>query len=1492
MVRIPFDNTNGVQSFLKTNVTSFDKDAQGAKDDVSIPFGNELDITDEENERIKRGEHLVPWSRREEGSEYWAHGLDRLYQTPQQKHEMIQEDINLAVAHFRDHTLRFTVQHVINTLRGISQDGGFHVTEADAEGYEDFPQIMQARSETELLQYKAIADDIRKQREIKASRSFGANLIAGSVADPVAVATGIVGCGIANAGFKLLKVSNRLVGVGGAAVKGATGASVAAGLDMTVRSIGDETPSARDYAIGISSAGIIGGIISAAPHLWDSVSVKEKRKIIEQAKALSKELRTPEASVTNDTTVGTQSIAPAEPVSGDGTTSFITNGNYKISDAFGAQNLSFGSPDIILANSPLKKAREVVRKLSPFSFAIDENGTRVAQGATVEMLTEHAMAVDLDNFVKKTQSLFKEWLNESEKYNWCSKKFTGWASFNLFQGRAYDEFQSQFRHALYYPGEQCTPSIAKMRDFWVSSSKEITDKAVKAGVFNENFEAFKKKLESEQSQLNRQKNDYEAAVADTKAIRNYGLHVQKEIEGEIKFTDTQIAEQEARIARVDALLKDNRTTLSDVNAEIRKATALHERALSAEKVETGRNKEAARTLNVEKKVTMPYIEREVRYEQAVTQEGATLDAMKTEQGSMHSARPNLQKQNRGLSEKVNNLRSKLNELYSGVMDEIAVAMEDLPDEVRTEGSHLLENLEHLIEKFNTLERARLGKMSPSDRNLKEFPKDELLKTNSETRGLREQISKNAQEIRKLNVELPPKLARIAMDIEDQTNWLLRLQDGLSETEHILAPLEKLTRDTSARLTKSDNKLLEIAERIKSKGKIVDALTPRAVTRKKIQKALEDIKEACGEKIVELKFKKNELSKLHTSTRNSITKQRETLSKLREQALTKDQAERLEYINKRLSENKFTIEDISNIKDPIYAPRIYVKALFKTPSRFFGAKKNKEMQSRFIRALAEGYRAEGSIKSDEELYASAYKTLSKIQGERGGKRFNPRKQRGAELSREVDIPSKYIEEFLEGDPVRLYYSLVRTFEPDIALMRAFGTLNENDIIAQLEEERNARATTAKTNEEFNAIKKDFEEARDNISLIWGRIRGTQLVRYGTPEKFLHFVKTANVVTKLGKAGLTSIYNIASIQQHAGLVTFLNKAFRLKTGKILFENVDNANLWIRAIDATRNNRITDLVNGIDAGILDTFANVFMKLTLLEQIDRQCKEILGYTVLEKIIKAAQKIKVGKKLSKASREQLVQLGIADDVLTSIAEEFAKHGKVEKLGIYNANIEMWTNDGARDALVSAVRKIQNEGVLVPTAGSTPALFDNAWASTFLQFKKCLASSVSKNALPLLQDARAGKVVKVASTIAVSAGAFYLKEVASDFVSGKKNRTDEQRIESAVQNMDVLSWGGFLLELSQSFREAMKNPYYGGNRLLTQLGGPSVGAFMDSIKAASGAVTKIEGKDLTYSQRAAIRRLIPLNNLLWLSWASDMLVGEPEEKKEKQRRKKIVSYFE
>jgi hypothetical protein len=1450
-----------------------------------VKFDTTYDLTAEEFDLIERGiDPFAPKKEYKDNPEHWARGLDRLYQTPQQKQQMLQDDFDLASAHFRDHTLRFPIQRVINTLNpNAPKDEDFYVTEEDVEGYEDFPQIMQARSNTELLQYKAIADDIRNARKIKSERGFVANLVAGSVADPVAVVTGIVGGGIANAGFKLLKVSNRLVGVGGATVKGATGASIAGGLDMTVRSIGDETPSARDYAIGISSAGIVGGLMSAAPHLWNSVSMKRKREIIEQAEVLSKELQTPETSVTNDATVDAQFIVSAEPVAGDGTTSFVTNGNYKISNAFGAQNLSFGSPDIKLANNSFKTARETVRKLVPFSFAIEENRMRVAQGPTVEMLAADAMAVDLDNFVKKTQSLFKEWLSQSEKYSWCHKKFTGWASFNLFQGRAYDEFQSQFRHSLYYPKEQCAPAIAKMRDFWVSSSKEITDKAVKAGVFKENFEALRKKLESERSQLNRQQKNYETAVDNTKAIRNYGLHVQKEIEGEIKLTDTQITEQEARIARVNALLKDNRTTLSDVNAEIRKATASHERALSAEKVETGRNKEAARTLDAEKKVAMPYIEQEVRYKQAIAEEGAALDVMKAEQSSMHSVRLNLRKQNRGLREEIDGLRSKLNELYSEVMDELEVAMEDFPDEVRTEGSHLLENMDRLVWKFNTLERARLEKMSPRDRNLKEFPENELLKTNSEIRDLRDLISKNTQEIQKLNAELPQKLVSIAQDIEDQTNHLLRLQDGLSEQEQVLAPLGKLTRDTTARLMRTDNKLLEIAERIKSKGKILDALTPRAVTRKKIQKALEDIKEACGEKITELKSKQNELSKLRTSARNSVIKQRNALKKLSEQALTKEQTDRLEYVNKRLLENKFTIEDISNIKDPIYAPRIYVKALFKTPSRFFGAKKNKEMQSRFIRALAEGYRAEGSIKSDEELYASAYKTLSKIQGERNGKHFNPRKQRGSELNREVDIPSKYIEEFLEGDPVRLYYSLVRTFEPDIALVRAFGTLNENDIIAKLEEERNARATTAKTNEEFNAIKKDFEEARDYISLIWGRIRGTQLVKRGTPEDVLHFIKTANVITKLGKVGLTSIYNIASIQQHAGLVTFLENAFRLKSGKVLFKNVDNANLWIRAIDATQNNRITDLVNGINAGVLDTFANVFMKLTLLEQIDRQCKEILGYTVLEKIIKAAQKIKVGEKLSRKSREQLIQLGIADDALMSIAEEFSKYGKIEKLGIYNANIETWTNEGARDALVSAVRKIQNEGVLVPTAGSTPALFDNAWASTFLQFKKCLASSVSKNALPLLQDARSGKVIKVASTIAVSAGAFYLKEVASDYVSGKKNRTDEQRIESAVQNMDVLSWGGFLLELSKSFREAMENPYYGGNRLLTQLGGPVVGSFTDGVKLASGAVTKTEGKDLTYSQRAAIRRLIPMNNLLWFSWAFDMLVGEPEEKKKKEQ---------
>lgn len=66
----------------------------------------------------------------------------------------------------------------------------------------------------------------------------------------------------------------------------------------------------------------------------------------------------------------------------------------------------------------------------------------------------------------------------------------------------------------------------------------------------------------------------------------------------------------------------------------------------------------------------------------------------------------------------------------------------------------------------------------------------------------------------------------------------------------------------------------------------------------------------------------ELSKTLTELNRIRGRLDATMARLGKNKLTAEQTERLSYLDKRLANPKFTMADISNIKDPIYFPRIY------------------------------------------------------------------------------------------------------------------------------------------------------------------------------------------------------------------------------------------------------------------------------------------------------------------------------------------------------------------------------------------------------------------------------------------------------------------------------------------------------------------------------------------------------------------------------------------
>lgn len=1325
---------------------------------------------------------------------------------------------NLVVAHAKDNSLRFYLQKVLDVFDPAEPN--FTVTENDVAGYEDFPQLMMAKSRAELIQMKGIADDIKLQRRVMAESSplsnVGAGLVAG-LADPINLATGFVGGGITNAGFKIFGVGKRLVGWGGAAVKGAAGAAVAAPLDVAVRSSLDQREAdVKEYAIGATASGLFGGLISAAPTIWRNIKGAERERATEALADLANRYSLPEPIPFND---------------------------YKPQSAFGLEKFSLGSPDLKLANSRFKTARDFGFNATPFSFNIvDKAGKPIAQNATVEMSTLNAVSTDLYQFQKGVQKCFKQYLDESTQYNWCSKTFKNWSAFNFYRGKAYDEFSKEFMHAMLHPDEIPTKAIASTVEMFRNASEELTQKAMKAGVFNENFEALKTTWERERGALTRQRDAYEKAVTDTQNIIKFNEETADAVTHSVYKLNEQIDAFHDKKLRVKDLLAENAKPLSEARKTYRDTKASSERAEVSGIRKFGEMEGLGKANRAVDKNKTPIEAKASGLEQMAFDENVVLSEEKAELTFLHKLRPQLTELNQQLRERIGEVR---NVIYEGLNDVIA--------QLSSDTILVNESPKKLNSQLYHLERARVGKMTARGARV---TSKEIQDANEEIHKLMKQVAENV----KTKKEVPAHIIEQMKEIEDQVAYVDFLKTELKKTEDVLKPLERIDKAITEKVSNANVRLHEIVTKHEEKRAEANAAADRIERREHIKNTLKSLNAHYDERITDLKADIKELSKTLTELNQTRGRLDATMTRLGKNKLTAEQTERLTYLDKRLADPKFTIADISNIKDPIYFPRIYRKDLL--------ASKKGNARYRMQRALAEGYRAEGSEKPIEELLQSASDSIDKIIGNKKSKHLNARKQRGSELQREIDIPTQYLEDFIVHDPMMLYENLARTFEPDIYLMKAFGTLNKEKILAKLKEERDAMAQTAVSNKELRKLDKDWSEAHDTISLVWDRLRGERSAEAEWGAKFLSGVKSYKISSSLGQLSLTTLYNLSTIQQHVGLGIFLKNFIKIRTAKLIYGNEANADLWVRAFNATDYNRLTDLAEGLGYRGVDALARGLVKATFAQEIDEQCRLVLGYTILEKVAKACTKVANGKKLSRASVRQLRRIGISKEMELRIADEFSKHGEILKGGIYKANFENWDEDVA-EAFISAIRQVQYEGVVTPTVGSTPAIFDKAWGSTWLLFKRAMATAYPKVTIPLLQDARKGKLIKVGSVLFTHAGVSYLKELGSDFVTGRE-RTDDERIEKALSSMDALSWGSYVYDLYKSLQKTEENPFFGGSKFLPDALGATSSFLTDIPVAAGGIYRGLTGEDIQRIQAQSMRRLLPFNNLIWWSWLANM----------------------
>ena len=1399
-----------------------------------------------------------------------------------------------------------------NTLFGKPADSDFTVRQEDVLGYEDYPWILQARNEEEFLAYKDLADTLRAEEQEIARHGAVARISSGIIAgfgDVVSISTGIIGAGVASKAFRIFRIEKKA----GKLLKAGASGAVSAPIDIAAHNaLSGKEATGEEYVIGLSTGVLMGCVASVAGDAWRTLKPKERKAVAEAVSKYQEKLTEPfQIDTTGDfpatkpattpapeapaSTTVVPTEAPAQAgLSGGAEAQAVGNvvdtgvsqavGRTSPSSAFGLEKAGkYTSPNLTLANSRLKTAREFGQKTTPQPFrVVDKAGNVIAQGADAETLSTKEIAKRMRIFDMFVQNRFKNWMETERGYSWAKSTFKNWKNFQIWKGREWEQFCNHVVHKLEFPDMPCANQVKEVFEFFKDQSEEVIINAVKGGVFNENFEALMKQWETEQRELRRHTDRYNQAIADMDAVDALRGEVLSDVYSKSEQLRKEVETLESKVARVDALLKNNKATLSEVRAEIRKNETSAERAEKSILLEEGKLKGVSETERFASKVASKHEDTRAGLETMKGDAEATLRFEKDTLKSIRQERPLLNKARQQLRTAVNENRKKLNSLYKELVDEIDVFLKDTPETDKALQEVLLKHSEAIKEissKINTLDRVRRGKMTKRDRK-KEFSRD-VKPINDDIKQLREQIAENLTALKRANVELPQKIVRYIDMIEDQTAWTKRIKTELGTVKQILRDLHKIQNYDVERIMTYGSKRQKLYERLDIKNKTIEKLMPRFVVRNRIKKTLTEIKEHDLKRIAELKKDANELSKIHTQLKNS---QKETLiirEKLTREAPTKEQLDRLAYLEKRLAEKTFSIDDISNIKDPIYFPRVYDKVAI--------TKRSDE----FDKTLADAYRAEGrqvnTPEEEKELWHSVFSTRKKILGVDGGKGHNVRGQRGFELAREVDIPTHYLNDFIETDIRLLYSKMLTTLIPDTYLARAFGTVSFEKIEKQLQAERDNLLFRSRGNSEHEkAIVEDFENSLKAMKTIWRRVRQEPLDEDNDGFKTLaRAVKDVNVLTKLGRGTLAVLYDAYNIQLRTGFMRMGEAIFRPFFTPGVRKMMRDADIWMYAFDEGASQRwseLSDAVLGVkwyeraERG-LNIASRKFVSLTLMPAFDRFLKVHCGIANAKYCAKYCLKVFKGKKIPKRARNHMLELGISDEMMYRIGEQFSLHGKVIN-GNYLPYADLWEQE-VGDVFKSAVTRSQIYSVLTPTAGSVPDRLDKAFWGLFMQFKRCLFAAVSSVTVPTAQMLRNGRVPKVALALTMGYVGAMLKNITGSYLGGYK-KSFEEVFENAWKEMDVLSLGSFLLG-SSDFIDDNKPDYMFGEKMVISAGGPGLSFAVDLFNSMKGIANYLKGDKMQEMQKRATQRLVPFNNFLFLQAVLSAIYGTDRN----LRRKKV-----
>ncbi|QNQ56176.1 hypothetical protein [Serratia liquefaciens] len=612
-----------------------------------------------------------------------------------------------------------------------------------------------------------------------------------------------------------------------------------------------------------------------------------------------------------------------------------------------------------------------------------------------------------------------------------------------------------------------------------------------------------------------------------------------------------------------------------------------------------------------------------------------------------------------------------------------------------------------------------------------------------------------------------------------------------------------------------------------------------------------------------------------------------LEKQQGQLATAKNQKMITRLNKEVSDLRTKLDDVSRAKEELPAlqrhldlldnPRKHRSELRKLQKKANSTTRLNASRERNLKAMEPLSREEAEDAADE--------IVNKIIGAPSGlvpAQLLPEKiigRAGFTKSRSLLIPDERIEDFLESDINHVMESYLRQVGPEIELTAQFGSKDMGEQIRQVTEEYTKLIKDAKTPKERARLEKQREADLRDIGAMRDRLIGT----YGAPsDPRSFFVRAGRVARNINFLRLLGGMTISAatdlmrpVMQHG-----LSKSLRpmgamlnnMAAVKVATKDLREMAVGLDYVLSTRTKAIADLTDpysrrsALERG-LNWGTQKFGNWTLMNQWNSALKSWSGLIIQSRILDNAQLLAAGKQMPQKEIRKMAQVGIDQNMLRRIGDQFSKHGE-DMDGLLTGHSHLWDDRAVREAFQSAVLKDVDSTVVTPGIGDTPLIMSKEVGKMILQFKTFIFAQHNRVIASGIQQGDASFYLGAMGTIALGAMVYVMKQK----LSGRDiDYSPNNLVKEGIDRAGMIGW------LSEPLN-AVENISGGRFGLGAMFGAPPVSRFQsrNAIGALLGPTFDMAGDGAVIAngvlngefddkQTHSVRKLLPYQNLFYIS---------------------------